>query len=165
MRKEPSVKREGKTLHLPLYTSDLASITEQLSGYIESIWTSAELSLKIDWKAEASRDLFTVLLLRESSGRSFVSPSKKTVNLYNNVRAKSIAHEIGHVLGFTDHYYSVWNSTKCEYQDQSREDDLMSDPTYSKVLDDEWKTLQETYPYAAENSKPIAEPNFVDHSE
>lgn len=146
MRKNSSITREGKILHLPLYTSDLASVTDTLSRYIESVWTSAELSLKIDWKPAPTNDLFTVLFLRESNGRSFVTYKSKTVSLYNNVQAKSIAHEIGHVLGFKDHYYDVWDETKCEYQDQYREDDLMSDATYSTVLDEEWKVLQETYP-------------------
>lgn len=148
---EPNLKitHSGSELRLPLYTGDLATVTTELSQYIEAVWTFSNLSLKLNWQSRPG-DLFTVLLLPGTGGRSYVSYSKKQVALYNNVNTRAIAHEIGHVLGFPDHYYEVWDEAKCTYHEQYREDDLMSDSVNGKVLDEEWTTLQKTYSASAQ---------------
>jgi hypothetical protein len=69
----------------------------------------------------------------------------KTVTLFPNVKARSIAHEFGHVMGFNDRYYSVWNAAACEYKVQNSEEDIMSNSNYGVVLDEHWQDLARYY--------------------
>ena len=79
-------------------------------------------------------------------GRSFVTWKDSKVVLYSDVREKSIAHEFGHVLGLTDHYYSVWRPSRCEYTLQVLDTDIMSNPTTGEVTDVDWASVNEMYP-------------------
>jgi hypothetical protein len=61
------------------------------------------------------------------------------------VQARALAHEIGHVLGFRDNYFTVWRNDICGYEYQSREDDLMSNSDKGLVLPEHWEELARHY--------------------
>ncbi len=99
VRKNPGVKRvDAGTLKLEMDPTAFESVKDQLAGIIESVWKSDELRVVIDWVREPNA--FQFLIEAGSGGRSYVVFKKKEVHLFNEVRARSIAHEVGHVLGF-----------------------------------------------------------------
>jgi hypothetical protein len=134
-------------LKLPLVAGPFAGAETAFAKYVESLWRSSELSLKIDWvQATDVPEAFQVLLGEVVGSRSFVNFKKHIVQLYPDVRTQSIAHEIGHVLGFKDRYFTTWKPASCEYVVQTNAEDLMSDPQEGSVMPDEWAELEREYP-------------------
>jgi hypothetical protein len=145
-RVNKSVSMKNGELILPLDPGPFSVSTELLSKTIESIWNSESLKLKIQWtSSNTTPDIFRILLGDTPGERAFVQRYDKTVHLFPNVRLKSIAHEIGHVLGFKDHYYTVWHPEKCGYITQSNAEDLMSDSDTGVVTPEEWSELKTRY--------------------
>ena len=134
-------------LRLPLVAGPFAGAEAALAGYIQSMWKSDSVVLQVQWVENSEvPDAFKILLGEAVGGRSYVSPGKKIVQLFPDVRTRSIAHEIGHVLGFPDHYYTTWHGDACKYIIQSNAGDLMSDPEQGVVVSDEWVELERRYP-------------------
>ena len=111
-----------------------------LEKSIEELWKNANTFLQVAWTtSDAGSNLFKVLFhLNEPGKRANTDPGDHSVNLYPGTRVRSVAHEVGHVLGFPDHYYTVWNEEKCSYTQYSITTDLMSDSQRGKVTDEEW---------------------------
>lgn len=147
-RSNLSVRRESvNRLVVPLDGSAFGDALDQIAGYIESMWKKSELALKVQWTQPTQYPgEFRLFLNEGAGGRSFVSFDERTVHLYPYVRSRSIAHEIGHVLGFKDHYYTVWSPEKCGYVIQDTDEDIMSQPTTGSVTSEEWKELEDAYP-------------------
>ena len=148
-RLNPLVKRtSANELRLPLDAGALTGVQDSIAGFIEAVWSSKAISLKIDWvqSGPSYPDLFKMIVEVGTGGRSWVFWPTKTVHLFPDVKTRTIAHEIGHVLGFHDHYYGVWNAESCEYMEQYTERDLMSDSGVGSVTADEWAMLDERYP-------------------
>lgn len=149
-----SVRRERQAeLALPLDAGVFGASEAGLRGlarYIEDEWKGAGLSLRVRWQSAEDRpDIFRILLESVSGGRAYVLPGSREVHLVPYMRARSLAHEIGHVLGFTDHYHTVWIPQNCRYKTQFREDDIMSDSDRGLVTREEWETLERVYPFRA----------------
>jgi hypothetical protein len=133
---------EGKIL-LPLVLNpELLSGKETFSSIVENIWSSSELKLKLVFD-QTGEDVFKVVFLN-SSGRSRVNYVEKSLKLHQEVRSRSIAHEVGHVLGLYDNYFTQWRPTSCEYYYQYNPGDIMSE-VYGKVLPKHWETLKTVY--------------------
>ena len=132
---------------LPLDAGFFSDAQAQLAGYIESIWNKPNLALKIKWvDSDQTTELYKLFFEPGEGARSYVRRSNLSVHLYPYVRSTSIAHEIGHVLGLTDHYYTIWSPKKCGYLVQSLPTDLMSESTTGSVIEDEWKEIEAAYP-------------------
>lgn len=143
-----SIKRtSANEISLPLFTSDFEDSREQLQKYIEDVWKNENIFIKINWVESAIEGVFKLLLGNGFGQRSYVVPSAKIVSLFSGVRSKSIAHEIGHVIGFSDHYYTLWNYETCEYKNEYNEEDLMSVSDTGTVLPDEWEQINNSYRY------------------
>jgi hypothetical protein len=155
--KNGSIHREGDILHVPLFAGPFASATEQLASAIETVWANPSLSVKIDWSPD-SADFFSLVLAPGSGGRSYMNFSSKKVFLFDQVRSRSITHEIGHVLGFQDHYYDIWDAATCSYTEQTLPADLMSNSSSGLPTSDEWQQLQTTYPATATGAADVAKP-------
>jgi hypothetical protein len=146
----PNVSLKNDTLALSLDPGPFSPSQDFLAKTIETIWSSKNLKLKIQWaSAQSSPQIFKLLLGDTPGERSNISREEKTVQLFPNVRLKSIAHEIGHVLGFRDHYYTVWHPEKCSYVVQNNDEDLMSNPETGRVTPEEWNELKIHYSQAA----------------
>jgi len=141
------ISQEGsKTIiNLPYDGSEFSQEQkDQMAGYIQSMWSSAELGVKIQWQ-DSVTGLFKIFFdLKNPGERSYVMFHKKEVHLFPFTRTRSIAHETGHVLGFLDHYYTIWDPSNCVYNTESNESDVMSDSNGS-VTSDEWKDLKKNY--------------------
>ncbi len=148
--KNAAIKRLNESEYeLPLYSGAFVEVQDQLAEYITSVWKSEKSQLKIRWVTTEENEFSNIykLISNLSWGeRSFVRPSTKSIVLANGVRVRSIAHEIGHVLGFLDRYFEVWNPQQCEYLVQYNLGDLMSDPEAGVVTTDEWAQLDKEYP-------------------
>ncbi len=138
-------KTDGTTALLPILPIGLESAAEHLSKYIEPTWSNAGFTLKLDWKSLGGPDIFKLLLGKGPTGRAFVSHSKKEISIFPNVRAKTIAHEFGHVLGFPDRYYTLWDDTKCEYVFHFNPIDVMSSSRTGSVRSADFEKLARTY--------------------
>lgn len=140
------IRRDGGELVLPLNSGELAGAESQLTEFIESVWMATGQRLKIEWSKSSLEPLFKILVdLQHPYSRAFVSWNDRIVQLYPGTNTRSIAHEIGHVLGFRDSYYTLWNENTCQYAIEQNEGDIMSSSLKGVVTEEEWKTLGDRY--------------------
>ncbi len=115
-----------------------------LESTAEEVWKKTDVMLNLEWNSLAT-DLFSVLFHIELPGaRPNVNRANRSINLYPGSNLRSIAHEIGHVLGFPDHYYTVWDEKECVYTQLTLDTDVMSDSITGSVTETEWKVLIES---------------------
>jgi hypothetical protein len=81
--------------------------------------------------------------------RASANSKTRVVRLFQDTDVAAIPHEVGHVLGFPDRYYTVWDPHACEYLDEVTGTDLMSDHRTGSVLDEDWNELARAYPLAS----------------
>ncbi len=114
-----------------------------MKSIIESIWAKDGVRIELGWqRTQNPFDLFEVFFHADSPGeRPYVMPGNKTMHLFPGTRTRSIAHEFGHVLGFDDHYYTVWDPDRCLYIYETNDSDLMSNSASGEVTPEEWRTL------------------------
>jgi hypothetical protein len=146
--KNDGVRRaSAESLEVELDPGPFADVRDELAAYIETVWASPSLALRVVWVDAASHpNAYRVVLDSGSGGRSFVMRSERAVHLFPDVRARSIAHEIGHVLGFADRYRTTWDESACTYVTAVEKDDLMSNADAGVVTDAEWAVLAAKYP-------------------
>ncbi|NDG83444.1 MAG: hypothetical protein EBX52_00210 [Proteobacteria bacterium] len=135
-------------LRLPLDPGPLSEDEKKIvQSIIQKVWTKdGTARVQVEWKSKTeNKDLFQILFHADGIGkRPFVRFSDKTLNLFPLGRVRSIAHEFGHVLGFDDHYYTLWSAKTCAYIQESNDEDIMSNSSTGDVTDDEWKKLIES---------------------
>ncbi|RYZ98747.1 MAG: hypothetical protein EOP11_20275 [Proteobacteria bacterium] len=153
--KSPHVRATGPGQYeVAIDAGPFAEAAEETRAYIESVWRAPGRQVKVVFKSRAEHpDLFSLKLEKGAGGRSFVDYGAKEVVLFPGVRATAIAHEVGHVLGFPDVYFTIWDGEACVYGTRKNKQDLMSDPNSGAVLDAHWQKLAEKYPLAVENSR------------
>lgn len=145
--KNESLTRKGFEFNLDVDASVFNPSLTQFANYVETIWTNDTYKLKLNFvNKDEFPNVFKVLLGDQAGSRAFVNYGKKIVQLYPLVRTGSIGHEFGHVLGFSDNYYTTWHPKTCEYVTQVRENDVMSDSSAGKVTPEKWQKLLEFYP-------------------
>ncbi len=101
---------------------------------------------KVILETKTSLEGLYKFVMHMTSGRAFVNHEKRTVNLYDGGFLKTIAHEVGHVMGFRDTYYSSFDFKNCEYVTELNVNDIMSYHRSGRVMPEHWKTLKEKYP-------------------
>jgi hypothetical protein len=141
-------KVNGKhVFNLPLDASDFSDDDRSLlEKSIGSVWNNDMNSVSITWKTSTSvTSFFHFLFTYEPDNRSFVNFPMKEIQLFPFDTTRAVAHEIGHVLGFDDHYYTLWDADKCEYRSQYTDEDIMSNPDTGDATAAEWQTLMDQY--------------------
>jgi hypothetical protein len=144
-----------EVFHLPLdgrsYGGDLNSLAISLSSFwIEGSTQIANSKkparLNVDWTQIETNPKAFRFEFSLNQGRAHVIASEKLIRIFMDQNPKVIAHEIGHVLGFRDTYYTQWNPSTCEYTYQYRNDDIMSNHLTGSVLAHHWEDLRKHYP-------------------
>ena len=146
-RPNPSVARRGKhEFTVKLDPGDFRGHEAALARILETEWQGGRYRVKIEWvDAGAYR-----LLAHSDTSRSFVDHRQHVMDIANLAWTKTVAHELGHVLGFDDHYYNVWNARNCYYSQESRLGDIMSNSERGVVTLRHWEILNHAYPWKAE---------------
>jgi hypothetical protein len=149
----PTLERRGfRQLILPLDSGsfeDRGAELLEMQQAIESTWSSERMHLSVRWeKAPRLPELYRLLLGDSGGQRSFVDRTAHVIQLFPGMSARTVPHEIGHVLGFEDRYYTIWKPSDCAYVTQFRENDLMSTLSSNTVPAEDWKTLRRRYPVA-----------------
>ncbi len=144
VRTNKSVTLENLKYTLPLFLKpELVEGKDLLAKVIEDIWKNEKGEhLKVDY-FDQHPDIFSVFV-DNVPGRSYVMFKAKEVHLLQDVKDRSIAHEIGHVLGFRDQYYTLWDQDKCLYSIESNAADIMAISS-GRVLPYHWEALKQTY--------------------
>jgi outer membrane lipoprotein-sorting protein len=148
-------RTQEDVFHLPLdgksYNGDLTSLAISFSSYWQE--ASAQLAnakrpatLNVDWTQIETNPKAFRFEFSPNQGRAHVLASEKLIRIFMDQNPKVIAHEIGHVLGFRDSYYTHWNPSTCEYTYQYRNDDIMSNHLTGSVLAHHWEDLRKHYP-------------------
>jgi hypothetical protein len=146
-KKNPLLKRVGNhEYELPFDLGVFAPARADFIRHFESAWKveDRKVTLKTEDSA-AVTGVFRAILGTDPGGRSFVDRKDLKLTLEPGFSGEAIAHEMGHVLGFRDVYYSVWDPATCAWTTQYREDDIMSDHNKGRVLELHWQKLAEVY--------------------
>lgn len=132
---------------VPIDLGPFATVPDQLRRYVEDEWKGKgrQITLRIKEQRDYP-DVFRILLGEQLGERAYVNWGKKMMMLYPNVRTRSIAHEMGHVIGFPDFYTTVWNPKECHYVTHLKQSALMGDSDDGVVLEEDWQELAKRYP-------------------
>lgn len=154
-RPGPSVRRIGrKAFEVTLHPGDFSGAESKLTELFEKEWNSLGYGIKLKWTKDPSAYRVKAHF---QSGRSYVNHREKVLVISNFSWVRTVAHELGHVLGFDDHYYSVWNGRNCYYTQEARLSDLMSSSEQGGVTNRHWELMDEAYPW---KGTPKTQPFF-----
>jgi hypothetical protein len=149
-RPNAGVRRTGpREFTVTLDPGDFRGHEEALRRILEPEWCGGGYVVKVEWAAGRGYRV----LAHHNSSRSFVNHRTRTLEIANLAWTKTVAHELGHVLGFDDHYYNVWNGRNCYYSQLSRLGDIMSNSEHGGVTSRHWELLDQAYPWRGEAKK------------
>lgn len=152
-RPNRSVSREGRNFVVRLDAGEFKGAEKKLEEIFGQAWASHGRAVKIRW-VQGDPDAYRMKAHFRSS-RSYVSHRERAMVIANFAWTRTLAHELGHILGFADHYYTVWNNRNCYYTQQSRLSDLMSDSQLGRITAEHWRILDSAYPEAGGSEKPF----------
>jgi hypothetical protein len=112
-------------------------------------WSAAERRVSIQWRdmpSPLSLGLFRFVLEPVLDGRAYVNHLKRSIHLFPMNTSDAFQHEMGHVLGFKDTYYTVWQPEACAYREENNSADIMSNHNRGRVLARHWEELERQYP-------------------
>lgn len=130
-------------MRVPLHAGDFEEVKDKLATIIEKFWSSDKISLKILWlnQKDSRPGVYRFLADKTAGSRDLTSKKDLTITIASGATKSAIAHEFGHVLGFVDTYYEVFDPVNCGYKTRLNSSDLMSDIENGKVTRDEFLTF------------------------
>lgn len=141
----PGVERVGSVLTVLLDPAAFDGEKVRLGRIIEGAWTSRALAVHVRWTSQSSEPRAHRLVSGRVAGEpSYVTDRLRQVHLAPDMPAAAVAHEIGHVLGFSDHYAKTYDANRCAYFEERDARDIMSDPE-GPVLPEHWTLLADAY--------------------
>lgn len=149
----------GLEISLPMLAPRLTDSEKTfLKKHFEPRWKAAGVSVNVNFvdKSADSRP-FALFVDYNPGGRAYVYQSDREMHLLPYTNTPALAHELGHVLGFSDHYYTTWDPATCEYTVEYSDEDIMSNHMSGSATAEEIAWLIKTYPaghqYAAPDPK------------
>lgn len=148
-RRTEAVKRlSASSFEVALHAGALAGIESDIASFIAELWSPPLRQIRVRWTENIavvdSLVPFRIELV-PSQGRGYVSYSEKKIVLPKIIQYGTLHHELGHVLGLPDSYYTTFDSKTCTYTQHSRAKDLMSSSSSGSVLDEHWSSLEALY--------------------
>jgi hypothetical protein len=141
----PDIRIEGNSMVVPMNLSVFGSDANNIVSAIEQQWNiDPDYKIRIEPISGVTAG-YVVNVRREGGGRAYTDFKNKTLELQNYGDFKTIAHEFGHVLGFADTYFTVWDSVGCRYWVEWNPGDLMSGSSTGQVQPEHWEKLKQTY--------------------
>ncbi len=154
----PGVARDGSVLTVLLDPGTLDGEKVRLARIIEGAWTSRPLAVHVRWTSQSSEPRAHRLVTSRVAGEpSYVSDRLRQVHLAPDMPALAIAHEVGHVLGFSDRYAKTYEPTRCSYVEERHSGDIMSD-SEGAVSKEHWTLLADAYRNAAPPNRVAPKP-------
>lgn len=135
---------DANTLEVAVDSGDFRVSEAELKEILEKEWSVPPYKLRVRWSDRKKEMVYRFAFFREPI-TSHVLHSARAINVANGERVSVFAHELGHVMGFRDHYRTTWNPTGCYYTQVSWLDDIMSSSARGIVTKEHWKWLRETY--------------------
>jgi hypothetical protein len=159
-RPNPGVARTGpRELTVRLDPGDFHGREKALRRILEPAWRGpGGYRLRIEWVSGGAYRLRA----HHDSSRSFVNHKRRAMEFAHLAKTTTVAHELGHVLGFDDHYYSVWNGRNCYYLQEARLSDLMSSSDRGGITARHWEILDKAYPWGRPGPREIFPYTFGD---
>ncbi len=137
----PNIQFSDKTLQLPINTDGLSQELIELLQSASDLWSEGSYNIEL-----IDDDMgFKIHDHRGSPGRSYVNLSDRSIHLYGTPSVKTLAHELGHVIGFDDHYYTSFDEVTCRYQFELNSSDLMSSVKSGQIQSKHWTKIKEKY--------------------
>lgn len=138
--------KSTKTLIVRIDFSVFAPRQRKLANIIEKAWSVFGFNLKIETEI---LEPFTFFNLDISPNHTRASvkfgDTYNVMKISENVSLNTIIHEIGHVIGLEDRYYTLWNEDSCQYTSQYNKADIMSDSDAGRVLPENINRIIEKY--------------------
>lgn len=144
-RKNASVTVENDTLIVPVDGSLFApAVQDRLGVLFREAWDRPDLRMQLRWVGRTAYEIYRFVVEATTGGRAFVSHSKKEIHLFTYTRLATYRHEMGHVIGLPDEYYTTWQAGACEYYQNANEARIMSANT-GIVTPDNVARIRATY--------------------
>jgi len=136
---------DANTWSVPMYTHEFAENRDEIAQRIMRMWKSATEQVIIRWVDDVAPENFRFIADLSVGARPGTSYPNHTVTLTNEMFATTIAHEFGHVLGFRDRYFEIWDAPRCGYRSRANGADIMSRSRSGTVVQYHWDTLRREY--------------------
>lgn len=147
--KNTEVSRVNRdTFRVRMDAHDFQGFEQQLSDWMESVWTNGSMKVEIEWKKRQDGDngIFYFEADPSGGGRSLTWLDEKKITVSHGAYTATLAHELGHVLGFQDQYFEIFEEPRCEYRMRLNDEDVMSNPFMGSATAEEWLELQRLAP-------------------
>ncbi len=142
--KNGSITVDSNKVILPLNLDIFAVGINQIKQLIEDSWSKFGISIQVAPTSNAD-EIFRISISNMPNERVFVSFEEKLVQLYSPTRSRTLIHEMGHVLGLSERYYTWFNPDTCEYIYEANDADIMSTSTTGKVLPSHIEEIKKAY--------------------
>jgi hypothetical protein len=145
--KQPGVRlSDDHTLVVSLDPGQFRGYETDLSELISKFWNLNGQSLTVEWMT-STRDepLFKFLFSPAAKSPSYVDYKKRSIIVGQESRESVLAHLVGRALGFRARYFSTWRPETCQYEDQQKPGDLLSDARNGSVLPEHWEAIKNVY--------------------
>lgn len=121
---------------------------EFIKKQIESDWKMGDKSVKVIMGdlGDAAYKVMKLVFSPIVGERAFISRKKATMNLFSGTRTTTLSHEFGHVLGFQDRYFTLWEPETCSWNYPIDESDIMGDHETGGLHPEHWEDLDFLYP-------------------